>query len=203
MNKKLNILITGCGGDIGQSIGKILLKSNFINKLYGIDISNKNAGQFVYPNFSLGLSIKHPDYLKNLELFINKYDIDLVIPISEPELRFFSTKNILDKIGNAKMIIASRLSLEIGFDKFKTAEFLKNQNFSNPLKKIYYNYILKENLNSIESVSKLLKKFSNNIHLIKLISPMTSKTRSEKLLKKAKGFVYYIHWMNCHPGMRE
>jgi len=45
--------------------------------------------------------------------------------------------------------------------------FLKNQNFSNPLKKIYYNYILKENLNSIESVSKLLQKFSNNIHLIK------------------------------------
>ena len=132
MNKKLNILITGCGGDIGQSIGKILLKSNFINKLYGIDISNKNAGQFVYPNFSLVLSVKHPDYLKNLELFINKYDIDLVIPISEPELRFFSKKNILDKIGNAKMIIASRLSLEIGFDKFKTAEFLKNQNLPFP-----------------------------------------------------------------------
>ena len=132
MNKKLNILITGCGGDIGQSIGKILLKSNFINKLYGIDISNKNAGQFVYPNFSLGLSVKHPDYLKNLELFIIKYNIDLVIPISEPELRFFSKKNILDKIGNAKMIIASRLSLEIGFDKFKTAEFLKNQNLPFP-----------------------------------------------------------------------
>ena len=132
MNKKLNILITGCGGDIGQSIGKILLKSNFINKLYGIDISNKNAGQFVYPNFSLGLSVRHPDFLNNLKLFINKYDIDLVIPISEPELRFFSKKNILDKIGNAKMIIASRLSLEIGFDKFKTAEFLKNQNLPFP-----------------------------------------------------------------------
>ena len=132
MNKKLNILITGCGGDIGQSIGKILLKSNFINKLYGIDISNKNAGQFVYPNFSLGISVKHPDYLKSLELFIIKYNIDLVIPISEPELRFFSKKNILDKIGNAKMIIASRLSLEIGFDKFKTAEFLKNQNLPFP-----------------------------------------------------------------------
>lgn len=132
MNKKLNILITGCGGDIGQSIGKILLKSTFTNRLYGIDISNKNAGQFIYPNFSLGLSVKHPDYLKNLELFINKYDIDLVIPISEPELRFFSEQNILDKIGNAKMIIASRLSLEIGFDKFKTAEFLKNQNLPFP-----------------------------------------------------------------------
>jgi len=44
--------------------------------------------------------------------------------------------------------------------------FLKDQKFSNPLKNIYYNYILKENLNSIESVSKLLKKYSSNIKLI-------------------------------------
>ena len=44
--------------------------------------------------------------------------------------------------------------------------FLKDQKFSNPLKNIYYNYILKENLNSIKSVSKLLKKYTNNIKLI-------------------------------------
>ena len=44
--------------------------------------------------------------------------------------------------------------------------FLKSQKFSNPLKNIYYNYILKENLNSIESISKLLKNYNNNIRLI-------------------------------------
>jgi predicted O-methyltransferase YrrM len=44
--------------------------------------------------------------------------------------------------------------------------FLKDQKFSNPLKNIYYNYILKENLNSIKSVNKLLKKYSDNIRLI-------------------------------------
>ena len=44
--------------------------------------------------------------------------------------------------------------------------FLKDQKFSNPFKNIYYNYILKENLNSIKSVSKLLKKYSGNIKLI-------------------------------------
>ena len=44
--------------------------------------------------------------------------------------------------------------------------FLKDQKFSNPLKNIYYNYILKENLNSIKSVKQLLKKYSNNIKLI-------------------------------------
>jgi hypothetical protein len=44
--------------------------------------------------------------------------------------------------------------------------FLKDQKFSNPLKNIYYNYILKENLNSIKSVSKLLKKYTENVKLI-------------------------------------
>ena len=32
----------------------------------------------------------------------------------------------------------------------------------------------------------------NNIHLIKLISPMTDKKRAQKLLKGLKGFIYYI-----------
>lgn len=45
-------------------------------------------------------------------------------------------------------------------------EFLKSQKFSNPLKNIYYNYIVRENLNSLKSVEKLLKKYKNNVNLI-------------------------------------
>mgnify|MGYP006183809925 FL=1 len=45
-------------------------------------------------------------------------------------------------------------------------KFLLNQKFSNPLKNIYYNLILRENLNSIKSVQKLLKKYNNNTKLI-------------------------------------
>ena len=39
-------------------------------------------------------------------------------------------------------------------------------------------------------IKKALSK--NNIHLIKLISPMTDKKRAQKLLKGSKGFIYYI-----------
>ncbi len=46
-------------------------------------------------------------------------------------------------------------------------EYIKNQKFSNPLKHLYYNILLKENLNSIESIEKFLKKFKKNIHLVK------------------------------------
>ena len=45
--------------------------------------------------------------------------------------------------------------------------YVKKQKFSNPLKHLYYNLLLKENLNSIESVKKFLKKFDKNISLIK------------------------------------
>ena len=47
-------------------------------------------------------------------------------------------------------------------------EFLiKKQNFSNPLKSLVYNFLLREKLNSLESVSKFLKKFGKNIELKK------------------------------------
>ena len=49
----------------------------------------------------------------------------------------------------------------------KKPKYISNQKFSNPLKHIYYNLCLKENLNSLESVKKFLKKFENKIILHK------------------------------------
>ena len=46
-------------------------------------------------------------------------------------------------------------------------EYIKSQKFSNPFKHIYYNILLKENLNSTESIEKFLKKFKKNINLVK------------------------------------
>tara|TARA_B100000035_G_C20854737_1_gene489066 strand:+ start:149 stop:778 length:630 start_codon:yes stop_codon:yes gene_type:complete len=44
---------------------------------------------------------------------------------------------------------------------------VKHNRISNPFKHFLFNIILKQNLNSMESVSKLLKKFKNNTQLIK------------------------------------
>ena len=49
----------------------------------------------------------------------------------------------------------------------KKPTYIKHQKFSNPLKHIYYNFFLKENLNSLESVKKFLKKFENKVYLYK------------------------------------
>lgn len=175
MNKKLNILVTGCGGDIGQSLGKILLKSPFTKKLFGIDISDKNAAQFIFPCFSLGLPISNSDFLPKLEAFIEDNSIDIIIPIAEPELRYFSKKNILDKIGKAKMITATSKALTVGFDKYKTAEFLKAEGL--PFPKTY----LAKDLKTLDSFPVILKSKtgsgSKNIYKINSLDEFLFHTR--------------------------
>lgn len=132
IKEKINVLVTGCGGDIGQSIGKILNEYSLINNLYGCDISDKNAAQFIYSNFFLGLPCKDSNYISALENIVKEKNIDFIIPISEPELRFLSNENI-NKIGNAQLILASSVALEVGFDKLKTADFLKKENLPFPI----------------------------------------------------------------------
>ena len=60
----------------------------------------------------------------------------------------------------------------IGVDKFDLDEKTNNEiipsnNFKNPLKQFYYQYIIKENPYSLKSVKNLLKKFDKNIEIIK------------------------------------
>jgi len=69
----------------------------------------------------------------------------------------------------------------IGLDLFgedieNKDEIIPNTRFNNPLKRIYFEYILRKDPYSIEAVTELLKKFKNNVHLIK--------GNSNKLLKK-------------------
>ena len=60
----------------------------------------------------------------------------------------------------------------IGLDLFEKNnenenEVIPNTNFNNPLKKIYFQFIKKQDPYSLEAVNDLLKKFKNNIYLIK------------------------------------
>ena len=78
--------------------------------------------------------------------------------------------NLLDHLNEGKFIYTG---IDLFGEEKKTQideiepKFLRNQKFSNPLKNIYYNLILKEDLNSLESVSNFLRKYEQNINLIK------------------------------------
>ncbi len=60
----------------------------------------------------------------------------------------------------------------IGLDLFEKSEenkseIIPNTDFKNPLKQIYFKYIKRQDPYSLEAVNNLLKKFKDNVHLIK------------------------------------
>ena len=60
----------------------------------------------------------------------------------------------------------------VGLDLFEKSdqnkfEVIPSTDFKNPFKKFYHQYIMRQDPYSIEAVSNLLKKFKNQVHLIK------------------------------------
>ena len=131
---------------------------------------------------SLQSNFKYKEYWRKsgLKKYFGQIFIDLVKerkPQNFLEIGVFTgvtARNIcelLSLINNEKFYY---LGIDL-FEDFEDAistevvpEFLTNkQNFSNPLKSLFYNFLLREKLNSLESVSKFLKKFGKNIELKK------------------------------------
>ena len=131
---------------------------------------------------SLQSNFKYKEYWRKsgLKKYFGQIFIDLVKerkPQNFLEIGVFTgvtARNIcelLSLINNGKFYY---LGIDL-FEDFEDAvstevvpEFLTNkQNFSNPLKCFFYNFLLREKLNSLESVSKFLKKFGKNVELKK------------------------------------
>lgn len=132
MNPTYNILVTGCGGDIGQSIGKILKSSTLFSKVIGCDMTDEHASIFIYDEVIKVPACKSPNYLTSLEAIIKKELIDIVLPISEHELRLLSEQSIEHTFLNKVLICANLKSMQIGFDKYATAIFLQKASLPFP-----------------------------------------------------------------------
>lgn len=130
--KKYNIVVTGCGGDIGQSIGKILKESQLFEKVIGTDVTDEHAGKFIFDQMIKLPLCSSQDYSNRLEKLIKEHNIDLLLPISEPELRMLTEQGIESNYLNTKLICANLRSREVGFDKLMTSDFLKQANLPFP-----------------------------------------------------------------------
>ena len=133
-------------------------------------------------HLSLQDNFKYKQYWRKSALK-NGYDQIFIELIKEKKPKIFleigvftgvTARNICELLS----LINNNDFLYYGIDLFEdyqeaiSKEFIpkflsENQNFSNPLKSLVYNFLLREKLNSLKSVSKFLKKFKNNIKLIK------------------------------------
>ena len=84
MNKTFNILVTGCGGDIGQSIGKILLKSKYTKNLLGIEDDIDLDANLVSHGVDSIVAMDISNWCKNnMNININQIDVLQDITINE------------------------------------------------------------------------------------------------------------------------
>ena len=122
-----------------------------------------------YKYFWRKSGLKKP-YGDNILELINKYN-----PKNVLEIGVFcgvTARNICELLNENHKDSFSYIGVDLfGNDKASSDDeieplFLKDQKFSNPFKTLFYNHIKKENLNSLESVHNLLKKFDDKIKLI-------------------------------------
>ncbi len=122
--KKYNILVTGCGGDIGQSIGKILTKTQWVRSVFGCDLHREHAGLFIFDECFVVSRAQSPAYWNEIINLVKKEEIDLIIPSTEAELYVFlnAPPELLKVCG---LVMPNSKAVQLGLDKYKTIQFLE------------------------------------------------------------------------------
>lgn len=126
------ILVTGCGGDIGSGIGRILSSSGTASRLIGCDVHTDHPGTLIFDTCETVERAGHPDYFDSMERIVREHGVELIIPTAEPELRFLARSGIFQSLADIPLIMASSMAVTIGYDKLLTADFLRNANLPFP-----------------------------------------------------------------------
>jgi len=132
----MRILVTAIGGDIGYGIGKILRSTGIAEFLLGCDVHNEHAGRFYFDRCEIVARADSGNYMDSLLQVARSNQIDLIIPTSEPELRYLLKAEALDGIGGIPFLVANREALRIGFDKLRTSLLLQQVGLPFPWTKL-------------------------------------------------------------------
>lgn len=126
------ILVTGCGGDIGLAIGRLLKKERIANKLIGCDARESNAGIIVFDEIHALPRADQPDYISALTSLIQKVGANILIPTSEFELHRFAIEGFPTALSGARLISANPKALSVGLDKYLTNQVLAESGIPMP-----------------------------------------------------------------------
>ena len=117
------VLITGIGGDVSQCVAAILQSARPDLKLVGVDMHGRHGGRLFVHKYEEISSAKEATYADELFSVIEKYEVDIVIPMSESELDVLFP-DLYKELG-AIWITPGEYVIDVGLDKFSTAMSLE------------------------------------------------------------------------------
>lgn len=126
----VNVLVTGAGAGVGQSIIKALKLMNIKTNIVAVDADHKTAGlyrantAYTVPRFA------DQNYLPKIIEICQKEKIDIMFVGTDVELTVLAeNKEKIESATAAKVIVSDPETIKIADDKWQTFEFLKANNF--------------------------------------------------------------------------
>ena len=130
-NDKKVVLVTAVGGDIGYSYAKSIANEEF--RLIGCDMSTLPGGQSPFEQVCQVPPANQPGgYLQAIKEICQDRDVDLIVPISEPEIKAFHEHRKEWLSWKTKVLINNDLILNNFLDKYKTIRFLESIGIRTP-----------------------------------------------------------------------
>lgn len=189
---KISVVVTGVGGGgVGEGIVKALKLNQHRYRIIATDMNALSAPLFRSDKGYIVPPASKEEYISNLFSICKKERAQAVIPGSVPELERISMEREIFEEGNIVPIISPKDAVEIGLDKWKTYNFLRENGFLCPR-----TYLVEENCGHLDEVNfplliKPRRGFgSRGIHVIYNV-------------KELNFFVQYLGTMGYDPIVQE
>lgn len=117
------LMITGIGGDIGQSVARIVREVRPAWTIVGVDVHERHAGTLVSDAYRTVPFAFDAGYFAHMERIVDAHRVDICLPTSEAEMGVLAAMGV-DRIGRAALLGISRAAIGIGMDKLSTIRFL-------------------------------------------------------------------------------
>ena len=131
--KKLNILITALGGDIGGNIVNILLEQNDVELcIIGTDIKNNVFSIDKVDRFYKVQRTDNPKFDMQIVKIVEDNNIDIIIPLSENEIIWFNENLELFKHLEVEILINNLKIINTFLNKLNTSKELANIDILTP-----------------------------------------------------------------------
>ena len=129
----VNVLITGTGGGVGQSVFKSLKLSSIPTRIVTTDMHPLGVGIYRGDKGYLVPEATNPAFVDTIIKICNDEDIEIIFIGSDPELPVFAANKLrIEQETDAKVVISPPEKIRIGNDKWETYLFLKNNGLPFP-----------------------------------------------------------------------